>query len=170
LWEIKNLFSPLDRRLYRWTGGRGVMLGQPLAPRLLITTTGRRTGREHTIPVFYLHDGNRIVICNVNPGFEHPNPWTLNLRAHPVARVRIGATTDTYHARVATEQEVERYWPRLVALWPAYQAFYQRGGARTLFVLEPDYDAVASGESDIHLRATSAPGGEAAGALRELQR
>jgi F420H(2)-dependent quinone reductase len=87
--------------------------------------------------VFYLRDGERLIICNVNPGFEHENPWTLNLRAHPVARVQIGRDVTAYRARVATEQEVERYWSYLVDIWPAYQEYYAGGGQRVLFVLEP---------------------------------
>jgi hypothetical protein len=95
VWVIKHVISPLDRRMYRWTGGRGTMRGRALAPRLLLTTTGRLSGRERTVPVFYLRDGDRLIICNVNPGFEHLNPWTLNLRAHPLARVQMGQTRGT---------------------------------------------------------------------------
>lgn len=172
VWAIKHVFSPLDRHLYRWTGGRriaGIAFRRPLAPRLLLTTTGRQTGLARTVPVFYLRDGDRLIICNVNPGFEHPNPWTLNLRAHPVARVQIGPTSGTYQAHEVTAAEVEQYWPQLVRIWPAYQAFYERGGARTIFVLEPDRDENSSGRPDSHPRATSAHGGKADGDLRELQ-
>ena len=114
VWAIKHLVSPLDRRIYRVTGGRRVLMGRPLGPILLLTTTGRRTGKERTTPVFYLRDGERLVICNVNPGFERPSPWTLNLRAHPLARVQIGQELGTYRASEATEKQVGRYWPHLV--------------------------------------------------------
>ncbi len=137
VWVIKHIFSPLDRYLYRWTGGRGIALGQQLAPRLLLTTTGRRTGAEHTVAVFFLRDGDRFVICNVNPGFERANPWTLNLRAHPLARVRIGSISGSYRAREATDEEIERYWPQLIRIWPAYQTQFDRSGRRSIFILEP---------------------------------
>jgi deazaflavin-dependent oxidoreductase (nitroreductase family) len=137
VWVIKHLLSPLDRRLYRWTSGRRIALGRPLAPRLLLTTIGRRTGQERTVPIFYLRDGERLIVCNVNPGFEHPNPWTLNLRAHPVARVQVGSAHGTYQAREATEAEVEWYWPRLVRIWPAYQTHFDRSGQRSVFIMEP---------------------------------
>jgi deazaflavin-dependent oxidoreductase (nitroreductase family) len=146
VWAIKHIISPLDRRLYRWIGGRGIALGRSLAPRLLLTTTGRRTGLERTVPIFYLRDGDRLIICNVNPGFEHPNPWTLNLRAHPEARVRMGATSGTFHAREASAEEVTQYWPRLVRIWPAYQTHFDRSGQRAIFVLEPlSHHALAGG-------------------------
>lgn len=104
---------------------------------LLLTTTGRRTGKLHTTPVFYVPDAERLVICSVNPSFDHASPWTLNLRAQPVARIQVGHTVATYHAREANSEEIDRYWPRLVEIWPAYQAHYADGGQRALFVLEP---------------------------------
>jgi F420H(2)-dependent quinone reductase len=167
VWVIKHVISPLDRRLYRWTGDRGATHGRALAPRLLLTTTGRLSGRERTVPIFYLRDGGRLIICNVNPGFEHPNPWTLNLLAHPLARVQIGPTSGMYQAHEATAAEVERYWPRLVAIWPAYQIFYARGGARTIFVLEPDRGENSSGGPGSHPRATSAPSAPSARGFRK---
>jgi deazaflavin-dependent oxidoreductase (nitroreductase family) len=169
VWAIKHLFSPLDRRLYRWTGGRGIALGRSLAPRLLLTTKGRHTGQERTVPVFYLREGDRLIICNVNPGFERPNPWTLNLRAHPLARVQVGSARRAYQAREATEAEIARYWPQLVAIWPAYQAFYERGGERTVFVLEPDRDTITSDEPDSPPPCRSERMPHAVGLLRELQ-
>jgi hypothetical protein len=50
------------------------------------------------------------------PGFERTNPWTLNLRAHPLVRVQIGREVRIYLAREATEEELGRYWPRLVEI------------------------------------------------------
>jgi deazaflavin-dependent oxidoreductase (nitroreductase family) len=136
VWLIKYVVAPLDRWLYRLTGGRVLSTGRPLGPILLLTTTGRRSGRPHTTPVFYVRDAERLIICNVNPGFEQTNPWTLNLRASPVARVQVGREVGIYQAREADADEVERYWPRLVQVWPAYQTHYAHSGQRVLFVLE----------------------------------
>jgi deazaflavin-dependent oxidoreductase (nitroreductase family) len=134
---IKHLVSPAHRRIYRMSGGRLFSKGRSFGPVLLLTTMGRRTGKEHTTPLFYLRDDERLIICNVNPGLERPNPWTLNLRAHPVVPVQVGQEAGTYRARGATEEEVGRYWPRLVEIWPAYQTHYNKSGQRSLFVLEP---------------------------------
>jgi F420H(2)-dependent quinone reductase len=133
---IGRVVSPLQRRLYRRTGGRFSLTGR--APVLLLTTTGRRTGKARTVPLLYLRDGDRVVICNVNPGFERPNPWVLNLRAQPRAQVQIARDIITVRARPASGDELDRYWPRLAMLWPAYQTFYDGGGKRSVFVLEPD--------------------------------
>ncbi len=79
--------------------------------------------------------------CSPSRGAEQarstPLPWTLNLRAHPVVPVQVGREIGTYRAREATKEEVRRYWPRLVEIWPAYQTHYDKSGQRSLFVLEP---------------------------------
>jgi len=41
-------------------------------------------------------------------------------------------------ARSASRHELDRYWPQLTQIWPAYQDFYEEGGQRSVFVLEPD--------------------------------
>jgi F420H(2)-dependent quinone reductase len=133
---IGRIVSPLQRELYRRTGGRLSLTGR--APVLLLTTTGRRTGKARTVPLLYIRDGDRLVICNLNPGFERPNPWILNLRAGPHAQVQIGRGTTSMRARMASEDELDRYWPQLTQMWPAYQAFYAKGGKRSVLVLEPD--------------------------------
>jgi hypothetical protein len=51
--------------------------------------------------------------------------------------VQVGSVQETYQAREATEAEVERYWPRLVRIWPAYQTHFDRSGQRSIFILEP---------------------------------
>jgi deazaflavin-dependent oxidoreductase (nitroreductase family) len=134
VWSIKRLVSPLQRRLLQLTGGRFSLTGR--APVLLLTTTGRRSGKERTTPLFYLRDGDRLVVCNANPGFERPNPWTLNLRAAPQARVLVGGHSVRCRAREATPSETDRYWRQFVKLWPAYRTHFDRSGQRTLFVLE----------------------------------
>ena len=133
---IGRVVSPLQRALYRRTSGRLSLTGR--APVLLLTTTGRRTGKARTIPLLYLRDGDRLVICNVNPGFERPNPWVVNLRAQPHAQVQIGRGSTSMSARSASDDELVRYWPQLTKVWPAYQAFYDKGGERSVFVLKPE--------------------------------
>jgi deazaflavin-dependent oxidoreductase (nitroreductase family) len=136
VWAIKHLLSPLQRWVYR--GSKGKIFSTIGSGRkvLLLTTKGRRTGRDRTTPVFYLRDGESVVICNVNPGFERTNPWVINLRANPVAQLQIGQDIDQYQAREATDAEIKRLWPRLIEIWPTYQVHYEHSGRRAIFILE----------------------------------
>lgn len=140
VWFIGRVFSPTQRWLLDASGGRLSLTGR--APTLLLTTTGRRTGRARTVPLFFLRDGRRLVVCNVDPGHGRPSPWVLNLRANPAAAVRLGGERIPVTAEEASQEAMERYWPRLVELWPAYQRFRSQGGQRAIFVLNPQNGCV----------------------------
>lgn len=136
VWTIKHLVSPVQRWTCRATGGRVLSTVGKDRQVLLLTTKGRRTQKERTVPVFYLRSGDALVICNVKPQFERTNPWVLNLRSNPFAQVQIGRHTAQVQAREATEGEINVLWPRLIELWPAFKVHYDRGGRRSIFVLE----------------------------------
>jgi deazaflavin-dependent oxidoreductase (nitroreductase family) len=132
-WLIGRVVSPLQRRLLLATRGRVSLTGK--LPVLLLTATGRRSGRPRTIPLIYLRDGDDLVVCNVRPPSERPNPWPLNLRANPDVSVRIGGSTERRTATEVRGQEIEKYWPRLVQTWPAYERFFADTHERAIFVL-----------------------------------
>lgn len=132
-WAIAHVFSPLQRRLLLATGGRVSLTGK--LPVLLLTATGRRSGRPRTVPLIFLRDGDDLVVCNVRPPWERRNPWPLNVRANPDVSVRIRGVTEQRVAREAGGQEVEKYWPLLVKTWPAYERFFAETHERAIFVL-----------------------------------
>ena len=136
VWVIKFIVSPAQRFIYRATSGKAFTTAGKDRDVLLLTTRGRLTGKDRTIPVYYLRDENRIVICNVNPGFERTNPWVVNLRAHPIAKLQIGSELEEYRAREATDAEISIYWPRLLNIWPAYGLHFEKSHQRAIFVLE----------------------------------
>jgi F420H(2)-dependent quinone reductase len=135
VWGVKHIVSPVHRWAFRATGGRAFRHGRLGRSIPLLTPTGRHTGKVRATPVFFLRDADSLVVCNVNPGSERANPWVLNLRANPNASVQIGADVLICRAREIRGAELERYWPRFVALWPAYQRRFLRSGDRSVFVL-----------------------------------
>ncbi len=134
-WLIKHVVSPLQMRLFILTNGRVSLTGT--APVLLLTTTGRKSGKPRTVPLFYLADGQGLIVCNVRPPSERPNPWPMNMRANPHGRVSLGRNAFDVEGRAATSAEVETYWPGLVRIWPAYATFFKETGQRSIFVLVP---------------------------------
>lgn len=113
VWGIKYLVSPLQRWIYQISRGKSLSKIGSDRHVLLLTTKGRRTGKDRTIPVFYLRDGKKIVICNVRPKTERTNPWVINLKNHPTAKIQIGERILLYQARQATEKKINRFWPTL---------------------------------------------------------
>ncbi len=124
--------SALHRGLYRATGGRvGKWLPGVDAPMLLLTTTGRRSGRPRTVPLLYLEeDGGWLVIASFGGRDYHP-AWYLNLVAEPACEVQIdGARRPAVAATVAPERRAE-LWPQVVAAYPGY-ADYQAKTERAI--------------------------------------
>jgi F420H(2)-dependent quinone reductase len=66
------------------------MFGVPL---LLLTTTGRRSGRSWTVPLMYEAVDDRWVIIASNGGSPRHPAWWLNLRGQPNASIQIGRET-----------------------------------------------------------------------------
>jgi hypothetical protein len=79
------------------------------------------------VGVLYIRDGARLIICNAAPGFERPNPWTLNLRAEVCAQVPVGAQRFAVNAREANGDEAARYWPNLTQIWHPNKTFHNNG-------------------------------------------
>jgi deazaflavin-dependent oxidoreductase (nitroreductase family) len=108
--------------LYRRTDGKvgGRFRGSPT---LLLTTTGRRSGKPRTTPLLYIDDGNRkVVVASYGGADQHP-AWYQNLVAHPEVTVQAGASVERMRAEVAGPEERARLWPSLVAMYPTYDDY-----------------------------------------------
>ncbi len=84
---------------------------------VLLTTTGRRTGRPRTTPLMFHRHGDRIVVIASNIGApEHPQ-WYRNLAADP--RVTVEVADDRYPAlaTVLQGEERRRVWADLAAAY-----------------------------------------------------
>ena len=98
------------RAVYRLSGGRllGRVAGMPV---LMLTTTGRRTGRARTTPLTYFELGDEIAIVASNGGEDSPPRWWLNLQAEPRATIEIAGRSEQVTARAATAAEHAQLWP-----------------------------------------------------------
>jgi deazaflavin-dependent oxidoreductase (nitroreductase family) len=117
--------SALHRVAYRLTRGR---LGRNLGPHpiLLLTTSGRRSGRPHTVPLLYLRvDGDLAVIASFAGHPRHPD-WYLNLLAEPRARVQLDGAQFAVNSRVATPEERPRLWALALAEYAGYAGYQDR--------------------------------------------
>jgi F420H(2)-dependent quinone reductase len=121
------------RWLYRATGGK---IGRSVSglPVLLLTTTGRRTGRPRTWPLGYLEDGDDLVIIASAGGVSAHPAWYLNLRDHPEVTVRIGDQVRQMRAETAQGEERARLWAKAVARYAGF-AQYQKTTRREIPVV-----------------------------------
>ena len=123
---IIKWMSRVNTWAYRATNGRlgGTFRGG--APVMLLTTTGRKSGKLFTLPLLYLRDGDRIVTVASKGGMDHHPLWYKNLAADPNVDVQIGADLRRMRAHTASPAEKAALWPRLVAMYPDYAQYQKR--------------------------------------------
>lgn len=127
----------LHKLLYRTSGGRlgGRIWGLSI---LLLTTTGRKTGKSRTTPLCFLPAGDDLVVVASNGGMDWFPSWWLNLLHEPRATVQVGRTRRAVRAREATPEERARLWKELTAIAPGYLKYQQRTQREIpLGILEP---------------------------------
>jgi deazaflavin-dependent oxidoreductase (nitroreductase family) len=71
-------------------------------PFCYLTTTGRVTGRPHTIEMWFALDGGTLYMLS---GGRHSSDWVKNLERSPEVTVRIADERFEGHARVIEERD-----------------------------------------------------------------
>lgn len=114
--------SRLHIALYRASRG---LLGRRLVRNdmLLLTTTGSRTGRRHTVPLLYLHDDEKLVVIASWGGRPKHPQWYTNLVANPQVTVQVRAKRWKARARTASPDERAVWWPRVLAAYKGYRLY-----------------------------------------------
>ena len=95
-------------------------------PTLLLTTTGRRSGRSFTTPLIYGRQGDAyIVVASKGGAPRHPD-WYVNLSATPEVGVQVAADRFTARARTAGPDEKPAAWAIMSEIWPPYDEYQAR--------------------------------------------
>lgn len=95
-------------------------------PTLLLTTTGRRSGRPLTMPLIYTPRGDDFVVIASRGGSPQHPAWYLNLEASPRVTVQVVARRFDATARTATGEERTRLWKQMRDLFPPYDTYQTR--------------------------------------------
>ncbi len=134
---FEKTFTGLHKCIYSHSGGR-LMSRFDQMPILLLTTTGRKSGKSRTTPLLYIdQDGGYVVVASAAGRDQHP-AWYLNLAAAPEAQVRVGKQTTSVQARMAEGEERDRLFAAFAETAKRY-ADYQAKTERQIpvVVLEP---------------------------------
>jgi len=120
----KNL-STLHTGLYRLTRGR---IGRRLVNNdmLLLSTTGRVSGKTHTVPLLYLQDGDDLVVIASWGGRDDHPQWYLNLVADPQAVAQTDGARFPVEARTADAARRARLWPQVLAAYDGYRQYQDK--------------------------------------------
>jgi deazaflavin-dependent oxidoreductase (nitroreductase family) len=112
-------------RAYRESGGEVGYLWNGV-PTLLLTATGRRTGRKLTSPLIFGRDGDDyLIVASMGGAPRHPS-WYLNLKANPQAEIQVRDQTLAVVARTASAAEKSRVWRIMTDIWPNYDVYQSR--------------------------------------------
>ncbi len=129
--------SRLHSGVFRMTGG---VVGRRLVDNdmLLLTTSGRVTGRSHTVPLLYLRDGDAVVVFASWGGRDDHPEWYLNLVEDPHAAVQIDGRRYGVFARTAEADEREGWWAAAQEAYSGYTTYQSRTERQIpVVILEP---------------------------------
>jgi deazaflavin-dependent oxidoreductase (nitroreductase family) len=103
-------------RGYHWRG----------AEILLLTTEGRKSGEQRTLPLIHRTDDGRWILVASKGGAPANPSWFENLMANPEATIQVKAETIPVRASTASAEERRRLWSLMTEVWPAYDEYQQR--------------------------------------------
>jgi deazaflavin-dependent oxidoreductase (nitroreductase family) len=129
-----TLFGDEHVRRYQETDGAEGYHWRNDTTILLLTTKGRKSGKERPSPLIYSdYDGKHLVVASKGGADTAPD-WFLNLQQNPEVTVQIKGEKFRAKARTATPDEKPAMWEHMVQVWPDY-ANYQAKTEREIPVV-----------------------------------
>jgi deazaflavin-dependent oxidoreductase (nitroreductase family) len=102
---------------FAWRGGTEI---------LILTTTGRRTGKARSSALIFGRHGDDLLVVGSKGGSPTPPKWYLNLQDNPDVNVQVKGERFAAHARTANAEEKPELWKVMTSVWPDYDAYQQR--------------------------------------------
>jgi F420H(2)-dependent quinone reductase len=101
---------------------------------LVLTTRGRRSGRERSVVLQFFPDGDAMVVVAANDGGASHPAWYHNLKAAPESSVEVGGRRIPVRVEELPSDEARSWWGRIVEVSPDYER-YRRATARRFPIL-----------------------------------
>ncbi len=101
--------------------------GEGMLTTLLLTTTGRKSGKKLIIPLIYrpTDGGGFCVIASKGGAPAHP-AWFLNLEANSSAHIKVANNEYNVKARIVEGEEREALWNTMVDYYAPYTVYQAR--------------------------------------------
>lgn len=113
--RIQRLYNPIVIRLLR-----SPLHGMMSNSTMLLTFTGRRSGRAYTTPVNYVRDGENLLVVASR---EHS--WWKNLRGGTPVSVRVGGRDMRAEAEALEGEEAKEGLLAVLRAVPAYRRYWK---------------------------------------------
>lgn len=122
---VFRAFMALQVWIYRLSGGRlgGSMRGFQV---LLLTTTGRKSGKTYTTPLGrFDHEGGYLIVAS-NAGQPTNPAWYYNLKSNPQVTVQVRDKVIPATAEVLSGEARAQAWRSVVETAPSYAGYEKR--------------------------------------------
>lgn len=103
--------------------GRATGEGPSGLPTLLLTTIGRKSGKERTVALVFLQHGEDMIVVRSLAGYDKHPAWCLNVNANPDCWVQLDDKKMKAVARNASDAERADLWEKLNAMFPVWGHF-----------------------------------------------
>ena len=128
--NLIRIVSKIHGYIYRISRGRvGKQLGK--VPILLLTTTGRKSGKKRSVPLTAIPYGAKyILVASFGGSPVHP-AWLINIRQNPAVHIRVGSIVKQAKASIieTTDTGYEEMWGKAIATYRGYDD-YKRATSR----------------------------------------
>ena len=128
--KLIRTISKIHGYIYRISRGRvGKQLGKVAI--LLLTTTGRKSGKKRSVPLTAIPYGAKyILVASFGGSPVHP-AWLINIRQNPAVHIRVGSIVKQAKASIieTTDTGYEEMWEKAIATYGGYDN-YKRATSR----------------------------------------
>ena len=95
-------------------------------PLVLLTTTGAKSGRQHTTPLMSHREGDRVFVFASMGGAPRSPAWYHNLVATPTVTLEVGAERYAARATVLEGAERDRVYAEQAKNFPQFGEYQTR--------------------------------------------
>jgi len=137
MWVI----TTVNMKMLQWSGYRlgYSFLGQNV---VVLHTIGRKSGKLYRTPLFYMEDGDNIVLVASRAGTSINPGWLRNMLANPSVEIQFRSSRRRVKGRIAEGEEREQLWARLITMFEVWERIQERSPRLfPIIVLEPESPA-----------------------------
>ena len=92
-------------------------------PCLILTTTGRRSGKLRRNALIYFEDGDDYILVASRGGAPKNPLWYENLVADANVTIQVADKVMTGTARTVSSDEEAQLWSKALEVWPPYEEY-----------------------------------------------
>jgi len=119
-------YTRLNVVVFRLSRGRWMNTFPGGFPICLVTVEGRKSKVKRDVPLLHLPFMEKKILLASQGGLPRNPAWYYNVVANPHIAVTVHGSTRNYRAVEMNQQEKQRYWPHIIAMYPDFARYAAR--------------------------------------------